>query len=87
MTLHFENELVALKEKLLTMASHAESAVTRALKALVERDDDLARRVKEDDSILDRFEIEVDEMAINLLAKAPLASDLRKIREDLAGKA
>lgn len=79
MTLHFENELVSLKEKLLTMASHAESAVTRAIKALVERDDDLARQVKEDDSILDQLEIEIDETAIQLLAKAPLASDLRLI--------
>jgi len=61
------------------MAGHAETAVSRAVKALVDRDDDLARRVKEDDSILDQFEIELDEIAINLLAKAPLASELRLI--------
>ena len=74
---HFDTELGALKEKLLTMASHAETAVNEALRALMERDYDLALRVKEDDSILDRFEVEIDEMAIQLLAKAPLASDLR----------
>ncbi len=79
MTIHFEHELVELKEKLLTMASHAESAVTRAIKALVERDDELARRVMSDDVIVDRYEIEIDEMAIQLLSKAPLASDLRLI--------
>jgi phosphate transport system protein len=76
---HFEQEISALKEKLLTMASVAEAAVNNAIKALVDRDDDLARRVKEDDSVLDRYEIELDEMAINLLAKAPLAGDLRLI--------
>ena len=43
MTLHFEHELVELKEQLLTMASHAEMAVTTAVKAVIERDDDLAR--------------------------------------------
>ncbi|MCI0541937.1 MAG: hypothetical protein L0Z50_42620 [Verrucomicrobiales bacterium] len=89
MTLQFEHELIELKEKLLIMASHAETAVTTAVKAVIERDDDLARRVKEDDSTIDRFEIEIDDMAIRLLAKAPLASDLRlitvamKISQDL----
>ena len=68
-----------MKQMLLTMASHAETSVRNAVKALIERDDDLARRVKQDDSILDRFEKEIDEAAIRLLAKAPLASDLRLI--------
>src|SRR6185436_17416915 len=56
-----------------------ETAVSRAIKAMVDRDDDLARRVKEDDNILDEFEKEIDEISINLLAKAPLASELRLI--------
>ena len=76
---HFDQELAALKEILLTMASKAEAAVNNALKALVDRDDDLARSVKEEDTALDRLEIEVDERAIGLLSKAPLASDLRLI--------
>jgi phosphate transport system protein len=74
---HFDNELGELKQKLLTMASHAETAVNEAIRALVERDYDLALHVKENDSVLDRYEVEVDEMAIHILAKAPLASDLR----------
>lgn len=74
---HLDMELGDLKQKLLTMASHAETAVNEALRALVERDYDLALRVKESDTVIDRFEIEVDELAIQLLAKAPLASDLR----------
>ncbi|MGD0615568.1 MAG: phosphate signaling complex protein PhoU, partial [Verrucomicrobiota bacterium] len=74
---HFNTGLEALKQKLLTMASHAETAVNEALRALVERDYELALRVKEDDRILDQFELEIDNMAILLLAQAPLASDLR----------
>src|SRR5205814_709465 len=66
-----------LKQKLLTMASHAELAVNESIRALVERDHDLATRVRDSDNVLDQFEIEVDELAIHLLAKAPLASDLR----------
>ncbi|MBI3850045.1 MAG: phosphate signaling complex protein PhoU [Verrucomicrobia bacterium] len=77
METHFEHEIGELKQRLLTMAGHAETAVNRALQALLTRDYDLALRVKEDDSIIDQFEIEIDELAIHLLAKAPLASDLR----------
>ena len=76
---HYNEELTHLKESLLTMASHAESAVTRAMRALVDRDDALARKVEEDDNVLDRFEIEIDDTAIHLLAKAPLATELRLI--------
>ena len=74
---HFDMELDALKQKLLAMAGHAENAVNRAIEALTTRNYDLAIQVKQDDEIIDRFEIEVDELAIQLLAKAPLASDLR----------
>lgn len=72
-------DLDQLKQKLLTMASHAEIAVNEALRALVERDYDLALRVKESDNVIDQLEVEIDEMAIHLLAKAPLASDLRLV--------
>jgi len=72
-------ELSELKRRLLTMASHAERAVNQAVHALVTRDHDLALQVKENDGILDRFEIEIDELAIKLLAKAPLPDDLRLV--------
>jgi len=68
-----------LKEKLLTMASKATYAVNKAIKAVVDRDDDLARAVREEDGALDRLEMEIDDVAIGLLAKAPLATDLRLI--------
>jgi phosphate transport system protein len=76
---HFDQELDDLKQRLLSMASQAETAVRQAVEALTTRNDDLALKVKEDDTVLDRFEVEIDELAINLLAKAPLASDLRLV--------
>jgi phosphate transport system protein len=76
---HYNEELSRLKDSLLAMASHAESAVTRAMRALVERDEALARQVEADDNVLDKFEIEIDDTAIHLLAKAPLATELRLI--------
>jgi phosphate transport system protein len=72
-------ELAALKEKLLMMASHAEAAVNRSVKALIRRDDELARRTKDDDSLIDRFEMEIDEAALRLLAAEPSPEDLRLI--------
>ncbi|HEY5227036.1 MAG TPA: phosphate signaling complex protein PhoU [Opitutaceae bacterium] len=74
---HYNEEMNRLKESLLAMASHAESALTRAMRALVERDDLLAQSVLDDDNIIDQFEVEIDDIAIHLLAKAPVATDLR----------
>ncbi len=76
---HFDTELAELQQKLLTMASHAETAVNEAVQALLTRDDDLARAAHERDNTIDRLEKEVDEQAIGLLARAPLASDLRLV--------
>jgi phosphate transport system protein len=79
MQTHFEKELSDLKQLLLTMASHAEAAVQDAVEALVQRDLDLANQVKDGDEIIDQFEVDVDDRAIHLLAKAPLATNLRLI--------
>src|ERR1700679_676640 len=75
----FEIGLNALKQKLLLMASRAETAVNEAVQALMQRDYDLAVRVRLDDNIIDQFEVEIDEMAIQLLTRAPLASNLRLV--------
>ena len=76
---HYGEEMTQLKESLLAMASHAESSVARAMRALVDRDDALAGEVLHDDNILDQYEVDIDDIAIHLLAKAPLATELRLI--------
>ena len=76
---HFEMGLDALRQKLLTMASHAETAVNLALQALLQRDLTLALQVKESDHIIDEYEVEIDEMVIQILTKAPLATHLRLV--------
>jgi len=45
----------------------------------MQRNHELAVRVRADDDVIDKFEIEIDEMAIQLLTKAPLASNLRLV--------
>jgi phosphate transport system protein len=76
---HFEAGLDSLRQKLLLMASHAETSVNQSVQALMQRDHDLALRVKADDQVIDDFEVEIDELAIMLLTKAPLASNLRLV--------
>jgi len=76
---HFEKEISDLKDKLLTMASHAETSVRRAVEALMNRDEKLVSQVRENEDIIDRFEVQIDEVAVHLLSKAPLATDLRLI--------
>ena len=77
---HFDQELAELKEHLLRMAGLAEQSVAQALKALVVRDNSLAKKVDADDGLLDKLEIEIDNRCIKLLAlRQPIATDLRFI--------
>jgi phosphate transport system protein len=76
---HFDIGLEELRQKLLLMASRAESAVNESVQALMQRNHMLAMKVRADDDIIDEFELEIDEMAILLLTKAPLASNLRLV--------
>lgn len=74
-----EAEITQLKDQLLRMAGMAESLVVRAVRALVDRDDDLARSVTAGDEPLDELEKALDAASIVLLTKAPLAGQLRLI--------
>jgi phosphate transport system protein len=76
---HLETELDALKQRLLIMANHAEKAVTEALQALNQRNDGLALQVRQSDRVINRFEVEIDDLVIQQLTKAPLATDLRLV--------
>jgi phosphate transport system protein len=75
---HFHEELDQLKQTLLAMAALVEDQIRRAMQALVERDDDLARQVIDRDRAVNAYDLEVDEKCVELLAlHQPAASDLR----------
>ena len=61
------------------MASHAESVVTRAVRAHLDRDEPLALQALETDKIIDQFEIQIDRIALALLAQNPGEMELRQI--------
>jgi len=76
---HFDNSLEELRQKLLLMASRAETVVNESVQALMQRNHDLAVKAHADDDFIDLLEIEIDEIALQLLTKAPLATNLRQV--------
>jgi phosphate transport system protein len=80
MTRHFHEELEALKQTLLAVGGLVEDQIRRVMRALLERDDELAREVIDRDRQVNAYDVEVDEQCVQLLAlNQPAASDLRFI--------
>ena len=87
---HFHDQLDTLKERLLTMSQRAEALVELAVSALLHADPGKAEAVIVGDREIDALEVEVELLAVNLLAtQQPMARDLRflvaaiKISSDL----
>ena len=76
----FEQQLRALKDKLLLMSHHAEKMIADSIRALVERRPSLAEEVIKNDDTMDQLELEVDNQCYQILAlEQPVARDLRFI--------
>jgi phosphate transport system protein len=73
-----EPELARLRESLLSMSQAAERAIESSIRALHDRDSDLARAVISDDDAIDQMELDIDQACVDILVlKQPAASDLR----------
>ncbi len=90
MSAHLQNQIDRLKDKILTVGTMVEEALSKAIMALVDRDAQLAQRVIDADDDIDRMEVEVEEECLKTLALyQPVAADLRfvvavlKINNDL----
>lgn len=74
----YEQELAELQRRLVAMGARCEELIEMASRAMVERDGTLAARVEEADRQIDRDEMEIDELAVRILAlRQPAARDLR----------
>jgi phosphate transport system protein len=87
---HFVEALEELQGRLLEMAGFVESAIHQSVRSVVERDEALAREVLRNEARINQQEIEIDDLAVRLLAlHQPMARDLRfltaaiKINSDL----
>jgi phosphate transport system protein len=78
--IHFQQQLVALKDKLLAMAALSQQALSLALEAYLTGNLSLCEHVSEIEAAINAAERDVDELAHDLLAKEqPMAIDLRFI--------
>lgn len=76
--IHFQQQLAALKDKLLAMAALSQQALELAVEAYLQRDSGLCDHVHDIEAAINAAERAVDEMAYELLAKEqPMAIDLR----------
>ena len=87
---HFIEELEDLQGRLLEMGTLVESAIHTSILALTERSEAQAQQVLGNEDRINHLEIEIDELAVRLLAlQQPMARDLRfltaaiKINTDL----
>src|SRR5215831_11410125 len=77
---HFEKDLNELKERLLWMGSLAERSVHQAVHAVLDSDEELARRVLEEEDSINELQMEIDDRVVQLLALHQLmAIDLRLV--------
>ena len=77
---HIDQELKALNQDILRMGALAEEAIYRSVEALKNRDPQEARNVIDNESQIDRLELDVDEHCVDLIARfQPMAKDLRFI--------
>lgn len=76
----FEKELTNLREKLIQMSRLVKKNVQNSVKALVERDSELAEKVIGSDHSINKLEVTIHELCIRILAlRQPTAKDLRFI--------
>jgi len=76
----FDEELEELKEQILRMGALVETQIASSIKALVERDSELARRTIENDHKVNAMDVDIDDNSVRLIAlHQPMAKDLRFI--------
>lgn len=76
----FTQTLDALHQGVLTLGSMVDKAIVQAIRALVERNFDLAREVIESDQAINRRRFDLENLALDVLAmQQPMAGDLRFI--------
>ena len=90
MAIHLQRELDQLKKRILSLGAMVEERVRMSLKAMKNRDSDLAERIINTDHEIDESEMEIEEECLKILAlHQPVAVDLRflsaviKINNDL----
>ncbi|MDQ3132914.1 MAG: phosphate signaling complex protein PhoU [Acidobacteriota bacterium] len=73
-----DQQLDLLRDKILLLGGTTEAALHRAMQSLTARDSELAKKVLDEDEIIDQMELEIDRLSVEILAlQQPAAHDLR----------
>lgn len=73
-----DRELDNLRDRVLLLGGETETALQRAMYSLVERDTATAQEVLKGDDAIDRLEVEIDRLCVDVIAlRQPAARDLR----------
>src|SRR4030043_1130419 len=76
----FDDELKELRERVLKLGCMVEDAIRDSVKALVERESELAQEVIKRDHQINALDVAIDEECVRLIAlRQPMARDLRLI--------
>ena len=76
----FDELLAALRNNVLMMAGLSERSLERAMKGLVNRDDNICAHAIADDEEIDQLEKQIDKDGVDILLRfQPVASDLRRV--------
>jgi phosphate transport system protein len=76
----FDEALTSLRNNVLMMAGLAERTLDRAVKGLLQRDDNLCTTAIADDEEIDQLEKQIDKDGVDVLLRfQPVASDLRRV--------
>jgi phosphate transport system protein len=80
MSIHLQTDLQHLHKDLLSMSGSVEDMVHRAITLLSEPDLDAARRLSDQDTEIDRWDVNLEENCLKILAlHQPVAIDLRRL--------
>lgn len=76
----YRRELQDLHDQVLILGSMVDKAIDKAVQSLTRRDSELARKVIDEDKVVNGKRFQIEEQAIRLIAtQQPMASDLRAI--------
>jgi phosphate transport system protein len=76
----FDEDITRLRGLIAEMGGLAELAIRESMQALIKGDEDLARDVVKRDKKIDALEMEIDRLAVRIIAlRAPMADDLREV--------
>ncbi|PYK28719.1 MAG: phosphate transport system regulatory protein PhoU [Verrucomicrobia bacterium] len=76
----FDEALATLRNNVLMMAGLTERSLERAMKGLVNRDDNICATAIADDEEIDQLEKQIDKDGVDILLRfQPVASDLRRV--------